>query len=61
MSPERRLASELYISTSDTRVFDLHSPSGQYTIGRDGHKQMRSGENSMTSIDTFCQMNQLDI
>jgi hypothetical protein len=42
-------------------VLDLHSPSREDTIGRDGDEEVWSGKDRVTGIDTFRQVDQLNV
>ena len=61
MSSQSRFSGELNIATSEALVLDLHSPSREDTIGRDGNEEVWSGKDRVTGIDTFRQVDQLII
>jgi hypothetical protein len=61
MSPQCRFSCELDITASEALVLDLHSPSREDTIGRDGDEEVWSGKDRVSGIDTFRQVDQLII
>jgi hypothetical protein len=42
-------------------ILDLHPPSREDTIGRDSDEEVWSGKDGVTGIDTFRQVDQLNV
>jgi hypothetical protein len=61
MSPQCRFSCELDITAPEALVLDLHPPSREDTIGRDSYEEVRSGKDGVTGIDTFRQVDQLNV
>jgi len=61
MSPQSRFSCELDITAPEALVLDLHPPSCEDTIGRNGNEEVWSGEDGVTGIDTFRQVDELII
>lgn len=61
MSPQCRFSCELNIATSEALILDLHPPSREDAIGRDGDEEVWSSEDRVTGIDTFRQVDQLNV
>jgi hypothetical protein len=51
----------LDITAPEALVLDLHSPSREDAIGRDGDEEVWSGKDRVTGIDTFRQVDQLNV
>jgi len=61
MSPQSRFSCELDVTAPEALVLDLHPPSREDTIGRDGDEKVWSGKDRAASIDTFRQVDQLNV
>jgi hypothetical protein len=61
MSPQGRFSCELDVPASEALILDLHPPSREDTIGRDSDEEVWSGKDGVTGIDTFRQVDQLNV